>query len=151
MRTMTARAAAASLTYRVVEGWEQFPAGMKHLDCVGVDVDSQDNLYVLTRGEPRVIVYRRDGSFLRSWGEGFFTDRTHGLTIGPEDAIYCVDEGVNCVYKFAPTGELSLTVGTKGIGQKGPAAETGYDGTLESISGGPHFNRPTNVALAPNG
>lgn len=139
------------VSYRVVEGWEQLPAGMKHLDCVGVDVDSQDNLYVLTRAEPRVIVYRRDGSFLRSWGEELFTDRTHGLTIGADDSVYVVDEGVNCVYKFAPGGELRLTVGTKGVGQKGPAAETGYDGTLESITGGPHFNRPTNVAVAPNG
>lgn len=137
--------------YRVVEGWEQLPAGMRHLDCVGVDVDSEDNVYLLTRGEPRVIVYRSDGTFLRSWGERFFTDRTHGIRIGPDDSIYCVDEGVNCVYKMTLTGEVRLTIGTKGVGQKGPAAETGYDGTLESIRGGPHFNRPTNVAVAPNG
>src|SRR5688572_30503479 len=127
MQTMTTT---TDLTYRVVEGWEQLPSGMQHLDCVGVDTDSEDNLYVLTRAEPRVIVYRRDGSFLRSWGEELFTDRTHGLTIGADDSVYVVDEGVNCVYKFAPGGELRLTVGTKGVGKKGPAAETGYDGTL---------------------
>jgi sugar lactone lactonase YvrE len=58
---------------------------------------------------------------------------------------------VHCVYKFSPVGELLLTIGTEGVGQKGAAAKTGYDGTLESITGGPHFNRPTNVAVAPNG
>ena len=151
MLAMATAPSAASLNYRVVEGWEQLPAGMQHLDCVGVDTDSQDNLYVLTRSEPRAIVYRRDGTFLRTWGEGLFTDRTHGLRIGPDDSIYIVDEGVNCVYKFAPDGELQLTIGTEGVGKKGPAAQTGYDGTLESITGGPHFNRPTNVAVAPNG
>jgi ATP-dependent Clp protease ATP-binding subunit ClpA len=31
-------------------------------------------------GEHRVIVYERDGTFARSWGEGFFTARTHGIT-----------------------------------------------------------------------
>jgi DNA-binding beta-propeller fold protein YncE len=141
----------AKLSYRVVEGWEQLPAGFTHLDCVGVDVDSQDNVYLFTRDQPRVIVYRSDGSFLRSWGEGFFTDRTHGITLGPDDAVYCVDEGVHCVYKLSPTGEVRLTIGTEGVGKKGSAASTGYDGTLESIRGGAHFNRPTNVAIAPNG
>jgi DNA-binding beta-propeller fold protein YncE len=139
-------AATQELRFRVVEGWEQLPAGFTHLDCVGVGVDSHDNVYLLTRDQPRLIVYRADGSFLRSWGEDLFTDRTHGVTIGPDDHVYCVDEGSNCVYKFTPTGELRLTIGTKGV-----AAATGYDGTLASITGGPPFNRPTNVAVAPSG
>ena len=140
-----------TLRYRVVDGWEQLPATFTHLDCVGVDVDSRDNVYLFTRNQPRVIVYRRDGTFLRSWGEGFFTDRTHGITIGPDDSVYCVDEGVHCLYKMTPAGELLQTIGTEGIGKKGVAGQTGYDGTLESIRGGPHFNRPTNLAIAPNG
>jgi DNA-binding beta-propeller fold protein YncE len=40
-----------------------------------------------------------------------------------------------------------MTIGTRGV-----AADTGYDGrTLESIRGGPPFNRPTNLAVAPSG
>jgi DNA-binding beta-propeller fold protein YncE len=134
------------LRYRVVPGWEQLPAGFTHLDCVGVDVDAQDNVYLLTREQPRAIVYDRDGRFLRSWGEGLFTDRTHGLTVGPDGSVYCVDEGKNCVYKMTPDGRVVMTVGNVGV-----ASDTGYDGTLESITGGPPFNRPTNVAVAPNG
>lgn len=137
--------------YQFVEGWEQLPAGFTHRDCVGVSVDSRDNIYLFTRDEPRLIVYDRGGRFLRSWGEGFFTDRTHGVTVGPDDSVYCVDEGNHCLYKFSPTGELLLTIGTRGVNAKGEAVATGYDGTLESITGGPHFNRPTNVAVAPNG
>jgi DNA-binding beta-propeller fold protein YncE len=135
----------------VVEGWEQLPAGWTHRDCVGVRVDAEDNVYLFTRDQPRLIVYRPDGALLRSWGEDLFTDRTHGVTVGPDGRVYCVDEGNHCLYVFTPAGELQLTLGTKGVGAKGTAAETGYDGTLESIKGGPPFNRPTNVAVAPSG
>lgn len=139
-------AATQELQYRVVEGWEQLPGGFTHRDCVGVAVDAQDNVYLFTRDQPRVIVYSRDGAFLRSWGEDLFTDRTHGIAIGPDGAVYCVDEGSQCVYKCSPAGEVLLTIGTKGV-----AGDTGYDGTLESIRGGPPFNRPTNIAVAPSG
>jgi DNA-binding beta-propeller fold protein YncE len=132
--------------YEVLEGWERLPAGFTHRDCVGVDVDSQDNVYLLTRDQPRVIVYDRDGANLRSWGEELFTERTHGLTVGPDDTVYCVDEGNHCIYQFTPTGELVQTIGARGV-----AADTGYDGTMASIRGGPPFNKPTNLAVAPGG
>ncbi|HXI16501.1 MAG TPA: hypothetical protein VNM48_09020, partial [Chloroflexota bacterium] len=90
-------AAAPGVSYRAVEGWEQLPSGFTHQDCVGVDVDAQDNVYLFTRAQPRVFVYDSSGKFLRSWGEDFFTERTHGLTIGPDGLVYCVDEGSNCV------------------------------------------------------
>jgi hypothetical protein len=72
---------------------------------VGVDVDADDNVYLLTRAEPRVIVYDRAGRFLRSWGEELFTPRTHGLTVAPDGSVYVVDEGVHAVYRFSSTGE----------------------------------------------
>jgi sugar lactone lactonase YvrE len=142
------RAAMGGLSYTVVEGWEQLPAGIVHKDVVGLGVDSRDRLFMLTREAAQVLIYNRDGSFVGAWGEGFFTQRTHGLTIGPDDAVYIVDEGSQVVYKFTPEGELLLTIGTKGV-----ASDTGYDGrALESIvRGGPPFNRPTNVAVAANG
>lgn len=140
-------ATTATLNYAVVEGWEQLPSGFRHGDCVGVDVDSQDNVFLFTRDQPRVLVYDRGGAFLRSWGESLFTERTHGLTVGPDGTVYCVDEGNHCIYQFTPAGQLLRTIGAKGI-----ASATGYDGsTIESITGGPPFNRPTNLAVAPNG
>ncbi len=139
--------ATRELRYQVVAGWEQLPAGFTHLDCVGVGVDSRDTVYLLTRDQPRVLVYRPDGTFVRSWGEDLFTPRTHGLTVAPDDSVYCVDEGNHCVYRFSPTGEVLQTIGRPGV-----AADTGYDGrSLESIRGGPPFNRPTNLAVAPGG
>lgn len=133
--------------YEVVADWEQLPEGRAHRDVVGVAVDSRDRVFLLGRQEPVVLIYEPDGRFVDSWGEGLFTERTHGLTIAPDDSVFVVDEGAQVVYKFTPDGELLLTIGTKGI-----ASDTGYDGTLESIRcGGPPFNRPTNVAIAPSG
>jgi DNA-binding beta-propeller fold protein YncE len=133
--------------YQVIAGWEQLPDGFTHRDCVGVGVDAQDNVYLLTRQQARVLVYSREGAFLRAWGEELFTARTHGLTVGPDDRVYCVDDGSHCIYVFTPAGDLLGTIGTPGR-----ASETGYDGrTMESIRGGPPFNRPTNLAVAPSG
>jgi len=138
----------AKLSYRVVEGWEKLPAGFHHRDVAGVSLDAQDRVYILTRDEPRVIVYEPDGTYRASFGEGLFTNRTHGLTVGPDGFIYCADDGDHTVRKFSPAGELLMTLGTPGV-----ASDTGYDGkTIASIKrGGEPFNRPTNVAISAEG
>ncbi|HEX4216471.1 MAG TPA: peptidyl-alpha-hydroxyglycine alpha-amidating lyase family protein [Candidatus Dormibacteraeota bacterium] len=134
------------LRYRVLEGWEQLPEGFHHGDVDGVGVDSRDRVFLFTREEARVLVYDRDGSFVASWGEDLFTPRTHGLTVAPDDTVFCVDEGHNAVYHFTAEGRLLQTIGTPDV-----ASDTGYDGTLSSIRPGPPFNRPTNLAVAPSG
>ena len=50
--------------FQVVPGWERLPEGYHHGDAVGVAVDSQDRVYLLTRREPRCLVYAPDGAFL---------------------------------------------------------------------------------------
>jgi sugar lactone lactonase YvrE len=102
------------LKFEVVPDWEQLPAGYVHRDVDGVAVDSQDRVYLMTRGDARLIVYNRDGSFLRSWGEGLFTPRTHGVTIGPDDLVYTVDDGDHTVRKFTPEGKQLMVIGTPG-------------------------------------
>jgi DNA-binding beta-propeller fold protein YncE len=138
----------SALQFEVVEGWEQLPEGWSHRDVAGVAVDSQDRVYLICRGDHPVIVYDRDGRFLTSWGEDIFTLRTHGITIGPDDSVYCTDDGDHTVRKFTPDGELLMTLGTPN-----QPSDTGYvHGDLSTITrGGPPFNRPTNLALAPNG
>lgn len=136
-------------SYKVVEGWEQLPAGYTHNDVVGVGTDSRDRVYILTRMQPMVFIYERDGSFVGTFGEGQFTERTHGLTIGPDDSIYTVDDGNHTVRKFTKDGELVMMLGTPGV-----ASDTGYkpgDWVDKITHGGPPFNRPTDVAIAPNG
>ena len=140
--------------YQVIEGWEQAPAGYVNKNVQGVCVDSHDRIYLLTRGDERVIVYNRDGTFVRSWGEGIFTPSVHGLEIGPDDSVYVVDEGDHTVRKFTPDGEQLMVLGTPGV-----RSDTGYDTTkrvmkerIASIThGGPPFNLPANVAIAEDG
>ena len=66
--------------YRVVEGWGKLPDGWNLTDVGAVAVDSKDNVYVFNRGEHPMVVFDREGNFLRSWGEGIFP-RAHGLNI----------------------------------------------------------------------
>ena len=134
--------------FQVFEGWEKLPEGYTHRDVDGVATDSRDRVYLLTRGDARVIVYERDGAFVTSWGENIFTPRTHGITIGPDDSVWTVDDGDHTVRKFTPEGEQRAIIGTPGV-----ASDTGYDGkSLTSIArGAAPFNRPTDAAIAPNG
>jgi len=137
-----------ALSYEVVEGWEQLPAGYAHRDVAGVAVDAEDRVFLICRGDHPIIVYDQKGSFLGSWGQGEFTLRTHGITVGPDGMLYCTDDGNHTVRKFTPGGKLLLTLGTMNT----PSA-TGYDGkdylTIARPAG--PFNRPTNLAVGPRG
>jgi DNA-binding beta-propeller fold protein YncE len=101
--------------YRVVEGWGRIPSGFRYQECSDVAVDSKDNVYVFCRGEQPVIVYDRDGNFLRSWGAGVFK-RAHAVTIGPEDEVWVVDDSGHAIYKCTSEGKVLLTLGTPGKG-----------------------------------
>jgi DNA-binding beta-propeller fold protein YncE len=133
--------------YRPVVDWAQLPDDWQFLDAVGVATDSVGNVLVFNRGGHPMIVFDRQGKFLRSWGDESFV-RPHGLTIGPDDAIYCVDDFGHNVHKFAPDGELLLTLNPGG--RRSDTGATTIDYRTIRQSAGP-FNMPTNLALAPNG
>jgi DNA-binding beta-propeller fold protein YncE len=139
---------ARALTYDVVEGWEQLPAGYEHRDVAGVAVDGDDRVFLICRGDHPIMIYDRKGAFLRSWGEGQFTYRTHGITIAPDGMVYCTDDGNHTVRKFTPEGKLLLTLGTMNT-----PSDTGYDGQNTRTATRPAgpFNRPTNLAVGPRG
>ena len=120
--------------YEVVEGWGKLPDGWSYREVAAVGVDRQDRVYLFSRGEHPIIVFDRDGSFLRSWGEGLFK-RAHGITMGPDDSIYCTDDGDHTVRKCALDGKILLTLGIPGK----PAP----------YQSGEPFNRCTHVALSP--
>jgi len=134
--------------YQAVDRWERIPSGYSHPDVAAVGVDSGGRVYLFCRGEHPVMVYERDGRFVRSWGEGVFTMRAHGITIAPDDTVWCVDDGDHTARRFTRDGELLQTLGTSGH-----PSDTGYDGAaVGSITrGAGPFNRPTNLAVAANG
>ena len=114
------------------ENFGELPDGWGYKEAAAVAVDSKDNVYAFNRGEHPVIVLDRAGAFVRSWGEGVFSN-PHGVTVGPDDSVYCTDAGDHTVRKFTTDGTLLMTIGTPG---KGSAANSGLP-----------FNRPTQVAV----
>ena len=96
--------------YRVVENWAKLPDGWEFRDVAAVAVDSKDRVYVFNRGEHPMMVFDRDGNFLRSWGEGLFK-RAHGIHIDSDDTLYCTDDGDHTVRKITTDGKVLLTIG----------------------------------------
>src|SRR5262249_10145389 len=77
--------------YDADASWAKLPPGIRWPEVAGVASDSRDNVFVFNRGPHPVLVFAPDGAFLRSWGEGGFV-RPHGITIGPDDSVYCCDD-----------------------------------------------------------
>ena len=127
-----------SFTYEPLATWEQLPVGMTLHETPGVAVDGDDNVYLLTRNTANpVIVLSRDGEFIRTFGAGTFTDRTHAILAAPDGSIYCADDGAHTITKWTPDGELLMTIGAPG--EPSPR-----------FSGRP-FNRPTDMVVAADG
>lgn len=133
--------------YRADASWARLPPGYAWSDVVGVACDSRGRVYVFNRGDHPMIVFDHEGTFLRSWGEGLIS-RAHGVTIGPDDAVYCTEDMGHTVRKFTPEGSLLMTLGTPGT----PSATGATSMDFRSIrQAGPPFHYPTNVALGQNG
>ena len=131
---MATRLGAEDYIYEELADWAQLPEGWSFKEVADVVVDAQDRVYVFNRGEHPMIIFEPDGSFVASWGEDLFA-RAHGVTVGPDGMLYCVDDGDHSVRKCTPNGEVLMTIGTPGE----PAP----------IHSGEPFNRPTKVAFDP--
>lgn len=134
------------LRYVARDDWAQVPAGWRMGEAAGVAVDAQDRVYVLNRGEHPLMVFHRDGSFIRSWGEELFV-RPHGISIAADGLVYCTDDAPHVVRVLTQEGELIRTLGVPG-----QCCDTGIVDDYRTITrSGPPFNLPTNVAFSPTG
>jgi hypothetical protein len=61
--------------YEVIENWGTLPDGWTFHEVAAVAVDAQDQVYCFTRGKHPVIVFDRDGNFLRAWAMAFSSER----------------------------------------------------------------------------
>jgi peptidylamidoglycolate lyase len=143
------QAVAGRSGYRVVHGWPQLPPGELIGQVSGVGVDSQGAVIVFRRAERRFsdslstdpikspTILRFDGAtgrLLDEWGAGEFA-MPHGLTVDAQGNVWLTDLALQQVFKFTHEGTLLLTLGERGV--------AGTDSA--------HFNRPTDVAVAPDG
>lgn len=133
---MTVKVGEGEWTYEPVENWAKLPPGWSFKEIGSVGVDAKDNVYVFNRGEHPMIVFDRDGNFIKSWGEGLFP-RAHGLHMGPDETVWLTDDGDHTVRQCTLDGKVLLEIGV-------PGKPTPY------MSGLP-FHRCTHTALSPKG
>lgn len=133
---MTVVVGSGEYTYEALPAWGMLPEGWTLGDVGAIAIDARDNVYVFNRGDHPMVVFDREGNFLRSWGEGVF-HRAHGIHIGPDELLYCTDDGDHTVRKCTLDGKILLEIGI-------PGRPSNY------MSNEP-FNRCTHTALSPSG
>jgi pimeloyl-ACP methyl ester carboxylesterase len=123
-----------STSYQVDATWPRRPQNVSWGPMSGVAVDAQDNVWVLSRTDPPVQIYRPEGTFLRAWGEGLL-DTPHQLKLDRQGNVWLADSGNHVVLQCTPQGKVIRTLGTR--------REPGCDER--------HFNRPADMVVTPEG
>ena len=135
--------------YQLSPGWPELPEGRVLGSAAGVGVTSKGEVLVFHRAgrvwseplpltliaQPTIAVFdTATGKFLREWGANQFAV-PHGLVVDGHDNVWVTDVALQQVFKFSPEGKLLMVLGERGV--------SGADER--------HFNRPTDVAVLPDG
>src|SRR5262249_15467145 len=120
--------------YRPAPGWPKLPDDVRPGPVSAVATDSSERVYVFHRGKRPLLVFYRDGQFVPCCGADHLAPH-HGLRIDRDDNVWVTDIGNHQVLKFDTAGNLLLVLGKKG----------------EPGTGADQFDRPTDVAVAPDG
>ena len=158
--------------YRLVEGWPTLPKNMnggRWGEVIRVHVAHDGNIWVFHRcfntvppgsavcinrgpANPPILEFNPAGRLLKSFGAGLFA-YPHGFTVDREGNLWVTDVndaetvlGMSArnaagvvmgqeVLKLSPNGKVLMTLGKEGVSGNGPDT----------------FDRPTGVAIAPNG
>ena len=158
--------------YRLVESWPTLPKTMNggHWgEVIRVHVDPKGNIWVFHRcfntvppghatcigrgdSNPPILEFDPSGKLLKSFGVGLFA-YPHGFTVDGQGNVWASDVndeatvlGMSAknsdgaimgqeVLKLSPEGKVLMTLGKEGVAGNGPDT----------------FDRPTGVAVAPNG
>jgi DNA-binding beta-propeller fold protein YncE len=160
-----------TLPYKLVE-WPKAPvtaAGApgiwNFIQVASVAVMANGHVLVLHRGANALLEFTSDGAFVKSWGDGMFSEGkvaaipesfwtvdkshysavygpagcascgAHSVRLDAQGHIWLVDAPGHVIYELNADGKEIRRLGTKGV-----------SGTDSS-----HFNLPTDIAFAPNG
>ena len=166
------RASGPIAEYTEVPAWPRLatsaagtPAPWNFGQVAAVATTSDGHILVLHRGAHPIMAFDNGGRFVRSWGDGLFSngkvvgiapgDRVaggsgytavygpagchacgaHSVRVDPAANIWVVDAPGHVVYKIDLEGYVMMELGTRGVA-----------GTSRNT-----FNLPTDVAFAPNG
>ena len=124
--------------YRRVDNWAQLPPGYTWGTMSAVAIDARGNVYGFQRDDPtsKVIVFDRQGTYLKTWGEGAFP-YAHGMRALRDGYIWTTDRQAQLVLKFDIDGRLLFSLGQKNVA-----------GNMDSTDA---FNGASDVAMAENG
>jgi hypothetical protein len=127
------------LSHRVIEGALVLPPELTFAVVPSVAINSRGHVFVYHRGPTPVLEFDPSGKFLRGLREGTAT-RAHSIRIDGQDNIWLVDSGDHTITKLSPTGEVLMTLGTKGV-----------VGTGDADAAQSRFNIPSDVGFGSNG
>ena len=125
---------AEDFAFEADDDWAKVPEGYEFNEVAGVSVDGDDNVYVFVRGPHPMLKFDKNGNFIKSWGEGFYGGRAHGVHVGPDGFVYVVENTRHAIDKWTREGELVWTLGTPNQ----PAPKWS----------GQAFNLPTHMAVS---
>jgi DNA-binding beta-propeller fold protein YncE len=120
--------------YHLVADFPRLPMGWSLGAVSAVAADSSGNVLVFHRGDHPVLVFDGHGKFLRAFGDGMFAS-AHGLRVDASGNIWVTDNANHTVTKFSHEGKTMMTLGERNVAGEDAA----------------HFNKPTDIAFAPNG
>ena len=135
--------------YRTVENWAKLPGGRTWGQVISVDIAPDGkSIWVVERcggtscaksDLAPILKFDSSGNFVKSFGAGMIV-RPHGLFVDKKENVWVTDGDGEAgkghqVFKFSADGKVLLTLGKAGISGDGPDT----------------FNRPSDIAIAPNG
>lgn len=123
-----------AIGYEVDPDWPARPIEHQWGDVPGLTIDGAGRIWSFNRSKVPVQVFAPDGRLVDAWGQGVFKT-PHGVRADPKGDVWFTDISNHVVQKFTPKGKLLMTLGTLGV--------PGEDGH--------HFNRPTDIVVAPRG
>jgi hypothetical protein len=140
-------------TFTVDAAWPKVPDKYKLGDVSSIAIDAQDNAYVLhrprtlkpedaPRAAPPVMVFDRDGNFIKGWGgegAGFeWPQREHGIYIDPKGFAWiggnqCPTSGTAGLKPVADDALLKFTTDGKFVLQIGKSNQSKGDGDTANL------------------
>jgi DNA-binding beta-propeller fold protein YncE len=136
--TISSWAQSHDLKFSVEHSYLQIPEGIYLKEIYDIAVNTQGELFVLSRGPHPISKFASDGSYLESFGEGLFS-QVHSITMDHKDKMWITDVGLHSVFKLDESGRVEMVLGRQN-----------NDGEFYSDAV-PLFNKPADVIISERG
>src|SRR6202162_3602187 len=112
------------IQYQSAQDFIKLPPDMYLGEVAGVAVNSQNHVFVLSRGNStgpaygasaaQLLEFAADGRFLREIGHNLYAwSFAHSVKVDKDDNIWVADKGSDMVIKFNPEGRVVMVFGRK--------------------------------------